>query len=381
MWRKNFVLCGLLILIFVMLHPVSVFSFDKGQVLADIWNKSLAKLEKALSLLDEMRDLPDEKFLGKDKIDNTEKFNNIISDVLEIISSSEAKDIRENIVKLRTKRTEKEEKIRQYQKNRVAAPEEDRFLVTTRKEYDEKIQKLKNDVDEINNMIAEETSRLIVVLEEYGIHASYEELQGLLNTVTGYDIAEMYGTFNNIKIITEKLVTLMEESANDIEAQRKYYGVYALLLKTCAYMEASFIDKVETVYYPKLEDIYKQSQELLTNSIKQLESSANLSINQKKTIEQNIQSLRSYQDIIKRYQSYLKDQCEQVKQLQIKYESIYDVAFNTYRTLGLSSDLLSMIKGGIKELDMLINLQVPEIIVFDNENLEREFKSISEQLL
>ena len=127
--------------------------------------------------------------------------------------------------------------------------------------------------------------------------------------------------------------------------------------------------------------MYKQSQELLTSAIKQLESSANLSVNQKQTLERNIQSLHSHQDVIKRYQSYLKEQCKQVKQLQIKYESAYDVAFNTYRTISLSSNLLSMIRDSIKELHILINLQVPEIIVFDNENLEREFKSISEQLL
>lgn len=381
MKRKDFLLCGLLILTFLVLRPSFALSYDKDAVLADIWNKSLAKFEQALSLLDEMKDLPDKKFLGKDKEDNIKKFNKIISDVLEIISSSEAKEIRDNIIKLRTEKTSKEEKIREYQQKRVVASEEDGFLVTTKKEYDEKIQKLKSDIDEINNMIAEETNRLIAVLGEYGIHASYEEIQGLLNTVTGYDIAVMYGTFNNIKIITDKLVTLMEQSPNDMEAQKKYYGVYALLLKTCAYMEAGFIDKVETEYYPKLEDMHEQSQELLTSAIKQLESSANLSVNQKQTLEQNIQSLHSHQDVIKRYQSYLKEQCEQVKQLQIKYESAYDVAFNTYRTISLSSDLLSMIRDSIKELDILINLQVPEIIVFDNENLEREFKSISEQLL
>jgi hypothetical protein len=65
----------------------------------------------------------------------------------------------------------------------------------------------------------------------------------------------------------------------------------------------------------------------------------------------------------------------------MKFESAYDVAFNTYRTISVASDLLGMIKDSKKDLEILINLQVPEIIVFDNENLEREFKSISEQLL
>ncbi len=191
----------------------------------------------------------------------------------------------------------------------------------------------------------------------------------------------MYGSFNNIKIITDKLVKLMEENQNDIEAQKKYYGIYALLLKTCVFMEAGFIDKVNSTYYPKLEDIYNQSKELLSNAQEQLNSSKNLSANQKKSLESNIQSLNTHLKVIQQYREYLKKQCKQVKELQMKFESAYDVAFNTYRTISVASDLLGMIKDSKKDLEILINLQVPEIIVFDNENLEREFKSISEQLL
>lgn len=370
-----------LILAIVLSLPTCVFSFDSDKTIANIWNKAMDKLERALMLLDEMKDLPDKKILAKDKEDNIKKFNNIISDVLEIISSSEAKEIRDNIIKLRAKKADKEKEIREYQQKRVVAPEEGGLFVTTRQEYDEKIQKLNNEIEEIKHNIEVQTDNLIEVLNSYGISVSYNEIQGLLNTVTGYDLAVMYGSFNNIKIITDKLVKLMEENQNDIEAQKKYYGIYALLLKTCVFMEAGFIDKVNSTYYPKLEDIYNQSKELLSNAQEQLNSSKNLSANQKKSLESNIQSLNTHLKVIQQYREYLKKQCKQVKELQMKFESAYDVAFNTYRTLSVASDLLGMIKDSKKDLEILINLQVPEIIVFDNENLEREFKSISEQLL
>ena len=114
------------------------------------------------------------------------------------------------------------------------------MFVTTRQEYDEKIQKLNNEIEEIKHNIEVQTDNLIEVLDSYGINVSYNEIQGLLNTVTGYDLAVMYGSFNNIKIITDKLVKLMEENQNDIEAQKKYYGIYALLLKTCVFMGSRF---------------------------------------------------------------------------------------------------------------------------------------------
>jgi len=100
-----------LILAIVLSLPTCVFSFDSDKTIANIWNKAMDKLERALMLLDEMKDLPDKKVLAKDKEDNIKKFNNIISDVLEIISSSEAKEIRDNIIKLRAKKADKEKEI------------------------------------------------------------------------------------------------------------------------------------------------------------------------------------------------------------------------------------------------------------------------------
>ena len=112
-----------LILAIALSLPTCVFSFDSDKTIANIWNKAMDKLERALMLLDEMKDLPDKKVLAKDKEDNIKKFNNIISDVLEIISSSEAKEIRDNIIKLRAKKEDKEKEIREYQQKRVVAPD------------------------------------------------------------------------------------------------------------------------------------------------------------------------------------------------------------------------------------------------------------------
>ena len=47
--------------------PTCVFSFDSDKTIANIWNKAMDKLERALMLLDEMKDLPDKKFLLKIK--------------------------------------------------------------------------------------------------------------------------------------------------------------------------------------------------------------------------------------------------------------------------------------------------------------------------
>lgn len=104
---------------------------------------------------------------------------------MEIISSSEAKEIRDNIIKLRAKKEDKEKEIREYQQKRVVAPDEGGLFVTTRQEYDEKIQKLNNEI-EIKHNIEVQTDNLIEVLDSYGINVSYNEIQGLLNTVTGY---------------------------------------------------------------------------------------------------------------------------------------------------------------------------------------------------
>jgi len=56
------------------------------------------------------------------------------------------------------------------------------------------------------------------------------------------------------------------------------------------------------------------------------------------------------------------------------------VADNTYRTVSLSSSVVSMIREGANTFDQLISLQMPDIREFQNAEVREEFRNLTEQL-
>lgn len=372
----------LLLLFFaqLLLAPTLSYAYDKEKMLATIWNKSILKLEKAFKYLDEMSALPEQSFLGKSRGKNAKKINELTYEVLEILGASEANEIRKEIQDLRALFEKKQKKIESLQKEQISAPENGGIFTTTKKEIEEKIAEQKKDLEEIEKEIINKKSRLKTVLVSYGIKGSDKELDVLLNSVTGEDIAEMYGVFQSIKFITGELVLLMEKSGGNIESQKKYYGIYALLLQACVVLQDEFLSKVSNVYLPRLEEFKNQALAIKADAQYQLDNFTDLTSGQKSSLQNNIQLLETQLYVSEKYYRYLLDQNKQVEKMQNKFQSDFKVAFNIYETVSLASELVSLIKSNRQELEMVMNLDIPEMIVFNDAALEKEFQNISDKL-
>ncbi|MBT6978223.1 MAG: hypothetical protein HN951_00115 [Flavobacteriales bacterium] len=57
-----------------------------------------------------------------------------------------------------------------------------------------------------------------------------------------------------------------------------------------------------------------------------------------------------------------------------------DLAVNTYATVQISSDLLDVLKDSKQGFDVLMDLQVPDIVAFENTEMQRKFQELSMEL-
>ena len=57
-----------------------------------------------------------------------------------------------------------------------------------------------------------------------------------------------------------------------------------------------------------------------------------------------------------------------------------EVAMNTYRTVSLSSNLISLMETSDKHIALLTKLEVPQMVSFDNESMQREFQRLTVRL-
>jgi hypothetical protein len=80
------------------------------------------------------------------------------------------------------------------------------------------------------------------------------------------------------------------------------------------------------------------------------------------------------------YRSYLEEQRSDLSAAKQKLAPDLAAAKNTYETVKVSSELVAMMKSGQNLFDALKSLQVPELRVFENLEMKKEFQKLTVQM-
>lgn len=344
-----------------------------------VWGKSMGLLEKALDRLDKSEELPEEKLIGNDKRKNDVKIDRILSDVVEVMSDSAMSDLRDQIVGIRQDLSRRRQNLAELYEKKVAASEEGNFFKDGKGELDEKINEEKSMIKEDGRKLKSLEKKLLSALKERGISASDGQIQSLLTGVTADDIVGMYGVYDNIKLFSNQLSLLMESSGDDVLIARRYYGMYALLIRTCLVMNERFAEKIDNLYLPELNDMGASARILEEDISKQL-IDLSLSSVQRDSLISNLESSRMTLSAIEAYRSYLETQRDQSMTRARELGRDYSVAYNAYRTMKLARGFLDLVRSSQQDLNSVTSLAVPDIALFSNDQLKKEFRSITEAL-
>ena len=84
--------------------------------------------------------------------------------------------------------------------------------------------------------------------------------------------------------------------------------------------------------------------------------------------------VRSYRSILEKQIKSLEDALEKT------HEQIM-VAYSTYDTATNSANLVNLISETQDSFDRIMNMQIPDIIPFENTELELKFQEISDQII
>jgi hypothetical protein len=85
-------------------------------------------------------------------------------------------------------------------------------------------------------------------------------------------------------------------------------------------------------------------------------------------------------DAAKLYLTYLEKQRNDLLAARNKLAPDIAAARNTYETVKVSSELVAMMRSGQNLFDALKNLQMPELRVFENLEMKKEFEKLTVQL-
>ncbi len=341
---------------------------------SEIWSDALELLEEGLTVMQETKSAPDSSFFKKDKKSLRTDFNEILDDIISLLNDPNIQDHRNEINSLRNKINETKQDITEYREKRVVAPREN-MVKTTKSGYDQKIKDAKQDIIEFENHIEKIHLLLLERFKHIGLDLDLNQITVLLARVDSNDIIQMSAVFDVLKMITERFVELTQTSGEDIETARRYYGMQVILIETVIFMQDKYIEKMDNEFLPKLKVIILDTVALIRSTQKSISKTS--AQDRKKVYKKNLEAQELTMEVALLYMGQLEDQREKVVVAKTKMVENLELAKNTYDTVEISAELLNLMNSNKESFDVIMSLQVPEIVPFENLEMKEEFQRLS----
>ncbi|QVL48636.1 MAG: hypothetical protein KFB96_24210 [Thiocapsa sp.] len=349
--------------------------FADDRDFARVWGSVVPTLDSTLVLEERHGELPEKTWFGTDQRSNREEINALLDTAVEILSTSPIQNYRERIRILQAQIEKARIGIADARQKRIAAPAESTLRKTVT-DYDRLIGSLEDDIDRLNGELAAVKREFADELRGMGLDLGDDQLELLLSTVVGDNMIDLGILFDNVKAVTAQLKVLVAQSGEDLQSARRYYGLYVVLLQALNRMHLQIEEAIGEQYIPQIDAIIARAREL-SGETRALQRE---SPGRQEVLAANLEAQQLTVQAAEIYRRYLGEQAAQVKLARRELEKDIAAAWNTYETVRVSGELVSLVRSSQQLLDGLMNRQVPALRPFENLEMQREFRKLTEQL-
>ena len=343
------------------------------------FRKNIATLidefESVLELDEKIENLPDSAWFGSDKKSTKKEIENLINSALEILEISDLVEMKEKLRRIERRIEFAKKRISEYRNKMLSAPI-DSWFRTTVKGFQEKIKLEENLIREQKKEKRETKEKINLLLSSSGLELNKEQLEMLLSSVIGDDIISMASVFKNLKNITIQFYGLSKENQENVEEARRYYGIYMVSLQVLEQMYKKFIDTIENSHIPKIDTFIKQAENNIIDANKGIKSK----LGDIDILKANISSNLLTKKVAETYKKYLFWQKDTIEKREKKLQKNIYTSRNTYKTVKLSHQVITLLNRGMKDFDTLLNLKMPEFAVFKSSEMKKTFLNLSLRL-
>ncbi len=342
-----------------------------------VWVDVIGKLEKGLLINQEMEKAPNSAFFTEDKISLQKEFDGILDDIVDLLLDDKLLNYRESIRESREKIALNEKEILSCREKKIVAPN-DSHVKTTKAQYKQKIIDAKEIIAQEKEAIVQNKMAMSGNFKELGIDLSPEQIDVLLARVDGDDIIQMTLVMDVLKQITAQLLGIMQESNEELNQAKKYYGMHMVLLELVVYIQDKLIGKISHDYLPKIDEIIVHTKKMLVKTNQRISDEENL---QRRNIYyQNYQSQQLTFKTAILYRQNLRNELNQVREAKAVSQKNLELSKNTYETVTLSSDLFKIIASSQEMMKEVMKLQIPTIIPFENIQMRDKYQELTDRL-
>ena len=320
------------------------------------------------------KDIANECRNGFSKTNCRIQIDNILEDIEKILFDGEIVNYSKKIRQLKARIIELEDEKANLNEKKfgVDNEEEAQTIINQISDIDALITKFKNYIDELED-------DLQVKMKNLDINLSKAQIQVMTSRVDGDDLAKSIAIFDITKQISNTLGELMKENSFSTNSTTKYYGVYLILTEILGFAQREYILKIDDEYLTKLDLIKEDVYESINYSNKQKKEASMQS--SKVIFDNNIDADKFTIKVIDDYKDLLMNQKVQLKDVLLITEEKITVAYSSYNSSMNSAAVMSIINDTQSTFDQIMELQIPDIIPFENTALEVEFKKLSEKLI
>jgi hypothetical protein len=370
--KKHAILFMVVILIFLMARGVSAG-------LEDHWARLHPKLTGLIDLVDRERKAPDSSWnpFKEDRKSIRKEMQELVGEAIDILRISNLSSLKAELNRCRENIRTYTNRIGELKTKRLLAPADVSSWKVWKKgqsDYDKAIRDYELKVKENEACIEERKAALLHSFREVGLVLEPGQLDALLFSITGDNDIDMITVFHNIRIITEKLRELAVQSGEDIEAARRYYGMYAVLLRIMLALQQEYVRQVDDDFLPLLDRLLGENQALMEQTRILMRESED---GRRAVYSANLESQMLTDKTGRLYRDFLAANRARMQASIIQTRKEYDLAENTYNTVRTAYNLIAMIQNSEKMFESISQLQVPELLTFENKQMKEEFQKLT----
>ena len=337
----------------------------------EIWDDLKDKFDDIKELKSKRNQAPDESIFGKTKRDYDEKIESIFQILSVITNDPQIVKDRSTLEKLKSKIESSELKSAELKTKAQLATGKDKEKLIDRSNSHQ------TDINEYNDSRNELLFNVQNRLEAYGLSLDTDQVKVLLSRVDADDIIGMTTSFSVIAKLTQQFSEATLESGENLQIARNYYFMHVILLELQMHIQRNYIDRLKNVYLVKLGKLKRENGTLITETKSLVGSSKG---SHKKVAEQNLKSQQFTRKVLVLYEEILRKDLYKIQNGLKKVNDNYLVALNTYKTVNVSADLAELMEGNNNLFNEVMSLQAPELIPFENLQMQNEFEAITLQM-
>lgn len=346
-----------------------------------LFGEVMVPLTEASEAYDEHDELDESSWFGKDQKDNTERIDELLDDAIGVLGISEIATTRSELRRLEDEIVLLEAAILKDREARLGAPlaeELGRIEKTYKKsleEYDARIADAEAGIATRRAQISDLEIEFVMEMRAIGVDLDLDSARSLLSTVTGDDFVEMCVVFDNVRGVTEQLEELASASGESLDAAKRYYGSYVVLIRLMDRIQKDFVRRTREEMIPKLTVYADRAEEIIQDAKDNMKAGGDPTIGQ-----QNIDSNQLTIQATGLYTQYLREQAGEIEARNEALQVTLRDALNTYDTVALSSQVAAIMKEGRRNFAALLKLELPSLRGFENSELKAEFERLTREM-